>query len=332
MNSVFSAFKTSKSDGNIQSNKVKKLGPENSSSYANLRHIREIGSSAKMSSFVGNNDDDDIAPKLRLTKCPPTLHSTTADGSTFIVSTPSAPSLSSMSSMEQIFPQITKTKTHQIDCYRNTMRSIHSESSMDKNIVSTANDTTEMVIANEQNLSEIIPVNSLSVISFMNISSNDEQVTDGVDADHSSNDRKKNNENTDITNPSRNSSDLACLSDSPNVLNGTETSDKHQVHSNCVQTIDGDVNGKHTPILSAASSKKINRYSESNAPTISNNTSSNRFYKRLSVSGIGSNPLPSVHGRSTSNSQNGSNGNCGSSETKRTRISTHQRNLSLDFR
>ncbi|XP_031617760.1 uncharacterized protein LOC116337386 [Contarinia nasturtii] len=338
MNSVFSAFKGSKSDGSIQSNKVKKIGSTNSSSYANLlnlRHIREIGSSAKMSSFVGNNDDDDIAPNLRLTKCPTTVNSTSAS-----TSTPSSPSTSSM---EQIIPQSTKQNTHQIDCDSNSngngnaistiITTIHTESShvnIDKNITtSTVNDTKPMANSyDQQHTSSVIPViNSQSVASYTNIPSNGAQVAmDGV-TDHSSRD-SENKENTDTTNPSTNTSDLACLSDSPIVSNGTEDSSTHQTHCDAIQLNDG--NGIHTPILSAASNKKLNRHGETNAPTTSNKSTNNRFYKRLSLSGIGSNPLPSVHGRSTSNSQNGSNGNCG--ETKRTRISTHQRNLSLDFR
>lgn len=375
MNSVFSAFKSSKSDGSIQSNKGKKGGgggPVNSSSYANLRHIREIGSSAKMSSFVGHNDDDDdIAPNLRLTKCT-TLHSSSGVATT--ASTPSSPSTSSTSSlsMEQIIPQSTatpptttttiKTNTtaHQTDCDSNTnssinTRSVHSESSqnvnIDKGIVSTATDTPPVIAYEQQHASSAIPINSQSVASYMqsNIPSNGTQVTDCV-ADHSLRDGE-NKENTDTTNPSTITSDLACLSDSPAfVSNGTDISDKHHVHSidtNAVQMINGGIGSsnhnsnntttnteKHTPILSAASNKKLNnRLNESTVPNTASakSTSCNRFYKRLSLSGI-SNPLPSVHGRSTSNSQNNSNGNCGSGETKRTRISTHQRNLSLDFR
>lgn len=345
MNSVFSAFKSSKSDGSIQSNKVKqKIGSAaNSSSYANLlnlRHIREIGSSAKMSTFVGNNDDDDIAPNLRLTKCSTTLNSTSTVAS---ASTPPPPSSPSTSSMEQIIPQLTKLSTHQIDCdsncngnaINNKTSNIHTDSShvnIDKNIAtSTVNDTKSMTIAYEQlqqqqqqqyTASEIPVINSQSVASYVNIPSNGTQVTDGV-AESSSRD-SENKENTDTTNPSTNTSELACLSDSSIVSNGT---DEHQTHCDAANQ-SNDVNGIHTPILSAASNKKLNRHGDTNALTTSNKSTNNRFYKRLSLSGIGSNPLPSVHGRSTSNSQNGCNGG----ETKRTRISTHQRNLSLDFR
>lgn len=53
MNSVFSAFKTSKNDGK-QKQASKKLTPD--SSYENLKHIRDIGSSSKMTDFVDDSD------------------------------------------------------------------------------------------------------------------------------------------------------------------------------------------------------------------------------------------------------------------------------------
>lgn len=53
MNSVFSAFKASKNDGK-QKQTSKKLTPD--SSYENLKHIRDIGSSSKMTDFVDDSD------------------------------------------------------------------------------------------------------------------------------------------------------------------------------------------------------------------------------------------------------------------------------------
>lgn len=327
MNSVFSAFKSSKSDGSIQSNKGKKPGPANSSSYANLRHIREIGSSAKMSSFVGNNDDDDIAPNLRLNKCS-TLHST---GITATTST--SPPPPSSPSMEQIIPDTIKINTQQNECdnnmNKNTTRNIYSDDSH----VSSINDIKSVPVTTDQHTLSAITKNSQS----SNLSNNYTYIpctngakitTDGV-TDHSSR-NSENKENTDTTNPSStNTSDSLCPSDSSIESNNTDNSDKHQTHDS-IHTNAG--NEKHTPILSAASNKKLNRQSETNTSATSNKSTSNRLYKRLSLTGLGSNPLPSVHGRSTTNSQNGNNNNCGTGETKRTRISTHQRNLSLDFR
>lgn len=364
MNSVFSAFKSSKSDGSIQPNKSKKVGPSNSSSYANLRHIREIGSSAKMSSFVGNNDDDDIAPNLRLTKCT-ALHSNavtstinsvagvTTTTSTTTSSTPSSPSSLSTSSMEQIIPQATtKINTHQNDCDSNTTTRSYSYSDSShvnidtNNIVnSVAKDSKPMVAIEQSNVPSAIPMNSQSVASYTNIPSNGTQFMDVI-ADYNSLGASDNKENTDIINPSTNTSDAMCHSDSAHVSNGVDDSNRplqvnnndddddhdhdHEDISDVQATITDEK--QHTPVLSAASNKKLNRHSESTAPTTSNKSTSNRFFKRLSLSGISSNPLPSVHGRSASNSQNGNTANCASGETKRTRISTHQRNLSLDFR
>lgn len=85
------------------------------------------------------------------------------------------------------------------------------------------------------------------------------------------------------------------------------------------------------------------------APIIANNSrgqsesnlsakTANRFQKRLSLSGFPHNSMPSVHGRpATADASNagvtgGRCGGAGSGEVKRTRLSTHQRNLSLDFR
>lgn len=50
---MFSAFKASKGDGK-QKQASKKLTPD--SSYENLRHIRDIGSSSKMTDFVDDSD------------------------------------------------------------------------------------------------------------------------------------------------------------------------------------------------------------------------------------------------------------------------------------
>lgn len=92
----------------------------------------------------------------------------------------------------------------------------------------------------------------------------------------------------------------------------------------------------HAPIIVANSRGQ----SESNLSSATKTT--NRFQKRLSLSGFTNNSMPSVHGRpNTAAASNvGVNGvgvttqnGCGNGgEVKRTRLSTHQRNLSLDFR
>lgn len=91
----------------------------------------------------------------------------------------------------------------------------------------------------------------------------------------------------------------------------------------------------HAPIIVSHS----RGHSESNLCATQKTTT--RFQKRLSLSGFANNSMPSVHGRpaSASAAATATNGcgptagmNGGGGEVKRTRLSTHQRNLSLDFR
>lgn len=72
----------------------------------------------------------------------------------------------------------------------------------------------------------------------------------------------------------------------------------------------------------------LTRCSDKNSCNVNNNFGSNRLNRpRLSLSGISNNnTLPSVHGRHNGAGGNNSNG------PHKTRLSTHQRNLSLDFR
>lgn len=97
---------------------------------------------------------------------------------------------------------------------------------------------------------------------------------------------------------------------------------------NHVASSSGDLT--HAPIIASNS----RGHSESN---LSATKTTNRFQKRLSLSGFPNNSMPSVHGRPAT--VGGSLGGCGANgvagtggEVKRTRLSTHQRNLSLDFR
>lgn len=338
MNSVFSAFKSSKSEGSIQSNKVKKFGPANSSSYANLRHIREIGSSAKMSAFVDNNDDDDdLAPNLRMNKC----------------ATPQ-----SISPMEKLIPiqSSSSTSTANKLCNdRNDGLEYENENVIDqceatkpiepfdRSICAKTNDDNVAIlndIESEHNENSRIVASSVPCINSTqtnatnncilqsNIPSNVTQDISktGIKNYHTNNGyglANENKENDAETMPSTNN--INNTSEMP--FDSCENPDSTDLN-NCHSLSDG--NGKHTPILSAATNKKLTKHTNDSTLSASNKASSNRFYKRLSLSGIGNNPLPSVHGRSTQNMQNANNN--GSGETKRTRISTHQRNLSLDFR
>lgn len=99
---------------------------------------------------------------------------------------------------------------------------------------------------------------------------------------------------------------------------------------NAVASSSGDLT--HAPIIAANS----RGHSESNLSAATKTT--NRFQKRLSLSGFPNNSMPSVHGRpgTAATGPLSAGGGCASAgvggEVKRTRLSTHQRNLSLDFR
>lgn len=92
----------------------------------------------------------------------------------------------------------------------------------------------------------------------------------------------------------------------------------------------GDADCVRVPVLSASDNNRLLKSGDLN--TLRNSkSSSNRLGKRLSLSGIGNNLLPTVHGRAktgtTGTTATGTNG----TEKTKTRFS-HQRNLSLDFR
>lgn len=365
MNSVFSAFKSSKSDGSIQSNKTKKLGPANSSSYANLRHIREIGSSAKMSSFVVNNDEDDLAINLRINKCT-ALHSTPVTATNLSMEQQIIPSATQQTINKSPTPTKTIETNHEYeenDCFKlsNTVTNhcTPTEKLSHENVHSGMATPSSNSIEHDDNFYK-----KNSIIK-PNIPSNDLQKTEqsvivttietptAVDASTSFANKITQSMNSIEHNQNHNSISSNCVP----IINVPSTNSSDTVISSCINDpsdIDDNDDGgnhinnivdndkQHTPVLSAASNKKLNRPNDSTVTTImpqtspattitSNKTTSNRFYKRLSLSGIANNPLPSVHGRST-NTQNTTNGSCGTGETKRTRISTHQRNLSLDFR
>lgn len=326
MNSVFSAFKNNKIDtSNNQLHKSKKIiSPENGSSYANLRHMREIGSSAKMSTFV--DDSDENGTQLRLTKCTMSNQPASPTISSFQLTEDTEPFPSSVIKSEAINTceynsNVEMNDTDVVDHISLCTETNHEF--IDKNAIS-VNESTKFNELDDARIASSISMNSYvnhlpprqSIPSTVNVISNH-----GHTERHSSKKLSiENKENNEITLPSpSNSSDIR--------VDGSDTisSVSDSIVSNCnsVQVNGNDMT--HTPILSAAINKKSNKCTES--MTLPNkNSSSNRFHKRLSLSGIGNNPLPSVHGRPTSANAN----NTG--ETKRTRISTHQRNLSLDFR
>lgn len=103
-------------------------------------------------------------------------------------------------------------------------------------------------------------------------------------------------------------------------------SSEQSVKENCVNT-NNLVIIKSMPLINDINSKSTSNIF--NKPNTNSNSRTNR--PRLSLSNIGgiNNLMPSVHGRPNTN---GLPGNGSQQQQPRTRLSTHQRNLSLDFR
>lgn len=279
MNSVLSAFKSSKSDGSIQSKKTKKQVSTNGGSYANLKHIREIGSSTKMNSFVGSSNDDDVATlNLRLNRCS-TIPFSTAK--------PIGSSLPTEKYIPQSKPYCNEYEENDYFKLGNhaiiAKRSLENSSHVEENIKNPQYESLER--RSNVSLNEFDTTNQTAPTS-QNAIANNCVVNECADARNISSSSFVSNEN----------------------------------HSN---------ESAYIPLLSAASAKKP--YRSSDTITTTNRSMSNRLANRLSLSSIANNPLPSVHGRSM-NTQNVIANSFRTGETKRTRISTHQRNLSLDFR
>lgn len=313
MNSVFSAFKSSKSDGSISSSSAKKSSSTDTNSYANLRHIREIGSSATMGTFVElNTDDDSIAPNLRLNKTT-TAHIPSMDASRsielpLVAAAAKSSKTNTISGSETVPPINDNGSCEQKRINSNRIKqnddSMHTEQ---HSLVNESNDDFS---------------NNKSIPSSLDHSlANETNDTNHSNGFYSATENK---ENDGKTMPS------AYTSESVDKSKSTVTTVDHLSNGHATNT---NTNDKHTPVLSAATNRKSTSSADTTTTTTTtttpNKASTNRLSKRLSLSGIGNSPLPSVHGRSTHSLSNGDNTN---GETKRTRISTHQRNLSLDFR
>lgn len=242
MNSVFSAFKSSKSDSSSKSKSGKKI-TQDPNSYENLRHLRDIGSSTKMTTFIVTENDDSIPITPEKCKILDLIDDEVCDVVDHIKH--SATDLNG--STDFYYQNKLNENEKQIPPYSpaTSNRSCSSENNIlnycGSNISCSSSNTSECSVENQ----------------------NQNFVSD---------------ENTDLPVPIKN-------------------------------LVDCDV-------VTTTTKQIINK---------SNSLGSNRFHRpRLSLSGIGNNSMPSVHGRPNSSNGNG--------EPKKTRLSTHQRNLSLDFR
>lgn len=270
MNSVFLAFKSNKSsdsksksgntlhgtggtnhgNGGI-SNQNKKINQE-LTSYENLRHLREIGSSSNMSSLV-DDEDLNVTPLKLGKRCP----------------TPIQP----------IQPSFTLLDGHDVvDFSGKTYTEPISKTEVIDGQLKRSKKNTKCSLPPQPP----IPTSKTDLQSSSNSSRT--QIVNSNDA---------------IT-----SSDK-CLSNKIN------------------NQINGDSSSRYTSCISSSIDKNLSSCS---------NVSSTRLNRpRLSLSGLGTNNvMPSVHGRNGTTTNGSSTGNA--TGTHKTRLSTHQRNLSLDFR
>lgn len=242
MNSVFSAFKSSKSDSSSKSKSGKKI-TQDPNSYENLRHLRDIGSSTKMTTFIVTEDDDSIP--ITPEKC-------------------------------KIVDLIDDEVSDVVDHIKHSATDLNGTDFYYQ----------KKLIENEKQIPPYSPATS---------------------------NRSCSSENNILNYCGSN---ISCSSSS----NNSECSVENQNQNLSDENTDLPVpikNDVHCDVVTTTTTKQIINKS--------NSLGSSRFHRpRLSLSGIGNNSMPSVHGRPNSSNGNG--------EPKKTRLSTHQRNLSLDFR
>ncbi len=250
MNSVFSAFKTSKNDGK-QKQASKKLTPD--SSYENLKHIRDIGSSSKMTDFVDDTDGKlvgGVATQIIRLNTPSSIGDEINDSSADVVD---------------------HAKTVIVDYIENyhpiNKKSLQPTESAD----ACTSVQPDRLVENEQTETKL---NSCQT--------NEQTVTKM--------------QRTDLSDESNHTPQLPPSGPMIKVPSSTSTNENQQV-----------------PIIVS------NNVNDTNSIT----NKAKRFQHRLSLKCNPNPTLPSVHGRATSNS---------SDTKKKSRLSTHQRNLSLDFR
>uniref|UniRef100_A0A336MN19 Phosphatidylinositol 4-kinase beta n=1 Tax=Culicoides sonorensis TaxID=179676 RepID=A0A336MN19_CULSO len=281
MNSVFSAFKTGKSDNSSNNNNHhlsnhhknkssgnggtsivvstsssnKKLSTQDPTSYENLRHIREITMS---NNFIATPSDDDETPKIAIL--------------------PSVQSSSSLCDRVDVLGLDFKEECL-IDSVDSSLKTSPS-SGINSELCSPLPQTTSIIPYS----AGLPPSGKISTNTTMNHEPKSE----------------------------------------PNLLAVATTNNSISCSGS-----DSGSDSEHNFI------NKIKARSEQFIGSGNGSSSNTRFNKpRLSLSnasGVGFNSMPSVHGRSTGQANGTTNGTTNGAPT-RTRLSTHQRNLSLDFR
>lgn len=297
MNTVLSAFKSSKSDGSTPSVGKTRLiiAPDNNSSYENLRHIREIGSSSKMNAFA-----EDDASDLRTAKCLISSQSAAIVDTNIAKHSSATTTTTTTTGGDEVDHDISKGKqlsVNECQCEENHV----------KNPVSNG-----LVMPMDSLLANAPATRSRPPrLSTSSSAKKDEHRADSC-------------ESSALPVATAQPENIELLRQASDEIVSSENGE--MVAENSLEKANNQNRNLHTPVLSAATNRQTGKCSDSSS-TIPNENNSSRFHKRLSLTGIGSSPLPSVHGRSIS-----TNDGAACNGAKRTRASTHQRNLSLDFR
>lgn len=326
MNSVFSAFKSSKNETKYKFS-TKKISE--TSSYENLKHLREIGSSSKMSDLI-----DEIVDDIEETTPSQVIETLTFPViNTVTVSTTSSPLQSE-----------NDEKCHYIN-QQETTGETDSTTTWSKN----GCDSNDLVMINSNNDCTVLTTTAggSKTTTTKSISASESNLYKEHNGSINSNSNYNNNRNGDsderhlstsppcismenlstvqtamVVVPKANfSSEGDILSSCSNDLSSNHNNHNHNYSINNASVADSLKNRTSNTII--PNYKPIIKASNrSNDTTLAaNKQQANRLQKRLSLNGIG----PSVHGRPSGNASQ-------KDAVKKTRLSTHQRNLSLDFR
>ena len=336
MNSVFSAFKSNSSSGssgssgggggigttsdnsggsvtvstgskseNKQKFATKKI-TQDSCSYENLKHIREIGSSAKMSNYVAS-EVNDLTLSLVSKRCITPLSSPITEHCANMDYSKDNIDCVIMSSPNCAYNIGECNKTNICSSTNNTSTSECKPATKLKPISASESNLCDQKVVTHAKCSSGDIESKSSPLKIFSISSNVPKLIFSSEGDILSSCGKEVKKNS----VHRSENDITLLNDHKPNVDSINITSKKQTPTNEVQA----------PIIMASVNT---RASDSNLSSSANKI--NRFQKRLNLSGFSNNSMPSVHGRQLL----ARNGN--GSETKKTRLSTHQRNLSLDFR
>jgi hypothetical protein len=329
MNSVFSAFKSGKND---KKNSKKHINSQESpTSYEKLRHLREVTSSSKMNHFVSDDDHPLLNFKLSNKKYP-------GKKKTSVLSPYDQSDIAVKEEQNCIFDEVdyglfvdhgaeTKNKwltesksAEKLDSGTFLQDDVHNP----VGIVPIVTDQCHVMPRQIKNTEPTMP--NLPLTTYI-----------GNDAKFVTNESTANllsKCNTISSTRSSSSNDTICSNIDPISSNNKNFASKN---SNDVMQKQEIVNNlkksSHTfneiNVVDNKSSSQLQLSSlpQSNfqLPSFLNN---NRLHKpkHCVSNGFNVSGMPSVHGRTNNNSPKNNNG------SQRTRLSTHQRNLSLDFR